>query len=208
MVITGTDPGGLPLTFAVTQTSGPAPNNPPGLVVTQNPPSGATATFTYTLPIGAPAATLNFSIVATNTANQASVADSTSVTVNPLADQTSITAVEYRTSKQRLIVNVTEIPDNPAIQIFLNPYRCEVNSPPCTQQANGTWMYNPDPAVGGVGNVFTYGIGGLYIIDVVGAPKPACNLGGNYATPCNNPSISVRSSLTGTATSVVTKIRQ
>jgi len=208
MVISGTDPGGLPLTFAVTQTSGPAPNNPPGLVVTQNPPSGATATFTVTLPVGAPAATLNFSIVATNSANQASAPEFTSVTVNPLADQLSITSVEYRTSKQRLIVNVTDATDNPAIQIFLNPYRCEVNGPPCTQQANGTWMYNPDPAAGGVGNVLTYGVGGLYLIDVVGVPRPACNLGGNYATPCNNVSISVRSSQGGTATSVVTKIRQ
>lgn len=208
MVISGTDPGGLPLTFAVTQTSGPAPNNPPGLVVTQNPPNGATATFTVTLPVGAPAATLNFSIVATNSANQASAPEFTSVTVNPLADQLSITSVEYRTSKQRLIVNVTDATDNPAIQIFLNPYRCEVNGPPCTQQANGTWMYNPDPAAGGVGNVLTYGVGGLYLIDVVGAPRPACNLGGNYATPCNNVSISVRSSQGGTASSVVTKIRQ
>lgn len=208
MVITGTDPGGLPLTFAVTQTSGPAPNNPPGLVVTQNPPSGATATFTVTLPVGAPTATLNFSIVATNTANQASAAEFTSVTVNPLADSLSITAAEYRTSKQRLIINVTDATDNPAISVFLNPYRCETNSPPCALQANGTWMYNPDPAAGGVGNVFVYAPGGLYTIDVTGAPRPACNLGGNYATPCTNASISVRSSQGGTATSVLTKIRQ
>jgi hypothetical protein len=208
MIITGSDPGGLPLTFAVTQTAGPAPNAP-GLVVTQNPPSGATATFTYTLPIGAPAATLNFSIVATNTANQASAAEFTSVTVNPLADSLSITAAEYRTGKQRLIINVTDATDNPTIQIFLNPYRCESNLAPCVlNPATGFWMYNPDPAAGGVGNLFTYAPGGLYTIDVTGAPRPACNLGGNYATPCGNPSISVRSSQGGTATSVLTKIRQ
>ena len=208
MVITGSDPGGLPLTFAVTQTAGPAPNAP-GLVVTQNPPSGATATFTYTLPIGAPAATLNFSIVATNTANQASAAEFTSVTVNPLADSLSITAAEYRTQKQRLIINVTDATDNPTIQVFLNPYRCESNLAPCVlNPATGFWMYNPDPAAGGLGNLFTYAPGGLYLIDVTGVPRPACNLGGNYATPCGNASISVRSSLGGTATSVLTKIRQ
>jgi hypothetical protein len=208
MIITGSDPGGLPLTFAVTQTAGPAPNAP-GLVVTQNPPSGATATFTYTLPIGAPAATLNFSIVATNTANQASAAEFTSVTVNPLADSLSITAAEYRTQKQRLIINVTDATDNPTIQIFLNPYRCESNLAPCVlNPATGFWMYNPDPAAGGLGNLFTYAPGGLYTIDVTGVPRPACNLGGNYATPCGNASISVRSSQGGTATSVLTKIRQ
>jgi len=69
-------------------------------------------------------------------------------------------------------------------------------------------MYDPDPANGGVGNLFTGGAVGLYIVDVVGAPKPACNLGGNYATPCGNVSISARSSKGGTATSVLTKIRQ
>ncbi|MGZ4865946.1 MAG: hypothetical protein ACXV7C_01900 [Candidatus Angelobacter sp.] len=207
MIITGTDPAGLPLTFAVTQTAGPAPN-PPGLVLTQNPPSGATLNFTYTLPIGAPAATLNFSIVATNTAGASSAAEFTSVTVNPLPDSLSITNAEYRTAKQRLIVNVTDATVNPAINVFLNPYRCEVNSPPCTPQANGTWMYNPDPAAGGVGNVFTFAPGGLYTIDVTGAPKPACNLGGTYATPCGVASINVRSSQGGTASSVLTKIRQ
>lgn len=207
MIITGNDPAGLPLTFAVTQTAGPAPD-PPGLVLTQNPPSGATLNFTYTLPIGAPAATLNFSIVATNTAGASSAPEFTSVTVNPLPDSLSITNAEYRTAKQRLIVNVTDATVNPAINVFLNPYRCEVNAPPCTPQANGTWMYNPDPAAGGVGNVFTFAPGGLYTIDVTGAPKPACNLGGTYATPCGVASISVRSSQGGTASSVLTKIRQ
>jgi hypothetical protein len=159
--------------------------------------------------VGAPAATLNFSIVATNSAGSSSAAEFTSVTVNPLPDVLSITSVEYRTGKQRLIINVTDATDNPAIQIFLNPYRCEVSAAPCAlNPVTGFWMYNPDPAAGGVGNIFTYGVGGLYLLDVVGAPRPACNLGGNYATPCNNVSISVRSSQGGTGSSVVTKIRQ
>jgi hypothetical protein len=205
--ITGTDPGGLPLTFTVTQTAGPAPN-PPGLVVTQLPPSGATANFTYTLPVGAPAATLTFSIVANNGLLN-SAPQITTVTVNPLADQLSITSVEYRIGKQRLILNVTDATVNPAINIFLNPYRCEVNAAPCVlNPATGFWMYNPDPAAGGVGNLMTFGAGGLYLLDVVGAPRPACNLGGAYATPCGNVSVSVVSSQGGTASSVVTRIRQ
>lgn len=208
MNITGADPAGLPLTFTVTQTAGPAPN-PPGLVVTQNPPSGATANFTYTLPIGAPAATLNFSIVATNTAGVSSAPEFTSVTVNPLPDSLSITSVEYRTSKQRLIINVTDATVNPLINIFLQPYRCETNVAPCVlNPATGFWMYNPDPAAGGLGNLFTFAPGGLYLLDVTGVPRPACNLGGAYATPCTNPSISVISSQGGTATSVITRIRQ
>jgi len=206
MNITGTDPGGLPLTFTVTQTGGPAPN-PPGLVVTQNPPSGATATFTYTLPVGAPAATLTFSIVASNGLLN-SAPQTTSVTVNPLPDALSITSVEYRIGKQRLIINVTDATVNPAIQIFLNPYRCEIASAPCVQTSPGVWTYNPDPAAGGAGNLFTFGAGGLYLLDVVGAPRPACNLGGAYATPCGNVSVNVRSSQGGTASSVVTRIRQ
>jgi hypothetical protein len=205
--ITGSDPGGLPLTFTVTQTSGPAPNAP-GLVVTQLPPSGATATFTYTLPVGAPAATLTFSIVANNGLLN-SAAQTTTVTVNPLPDALSITAAEYRTSKQRLIINVTDATDNPAIQVFLNPYRCETALAPCAlNPATGFWMYNPDPAAGGLGNLFVYAPGGLYTLDVTGVPRPACNLGGNYATPCTNASISVRSSQGGTASSVLTRIRQ
>jgi hypothetical protein len=205
--ITGSDPGGLPLTFTVTQTSGPAPN-PPGLVVTQLPPSGATATFTYTLPVGAPAATLTFSIVANNGLLN-SPAQTTSVTVNPLPDQLSITAAEYRTAKQRLIVSVTDATVNPAINIFLQPYRCETNLAPCVlNPATGFWMYNPDPAAGGLGNLFVFAPGGLYTLDVTGVPRPACNFGGAYATPCGIASISVQSTQGGTATSVLTRIRQ
>jgi hypothetical protein len=140
--------------------------------------------------------------------NSAGVTSAPVTTTVTLTDVFNITAAEYRIAKQRLIVNVTELTLDPTILIFLNPYRCEVNAAPCVQTAPGVWMYDPDPANGGVGNLFTGGAGGLYIVDVVGAPKPACNLGGNYATPCANVSISARSSKGGTATSVLTRIRQ
>jgi hypothetical protein len=119
----------------------------------------------------------------------------------------SITAAEYRSNKQRLIVNVTDNTIDPTIQIFLQPYRCESAAAPCVQTAPGVWMYDPDPAHGGVGNLFTGGAGGLYIIDVVGVPAPACNLNANYKTPCSVVSISAVSSKGGTASSVITRIR-
>jgi hypothetical protein len=148
---------------------------------------------------------VTLSFTAINAAGVASAPVTTTVT---LTDVFNITAAEYRIGKQRLIVNVTDLTVDPTIQIFLQPYRCEVNAAPCVQNAQGVWMYNPDPAAGGVGNLFTGGAGGLYIIDVVGAPKPACNLNANYATPCSNVSISAVSSKGGAASSALTRIRQ
>jgi len=64
---------------------------------------------------------------------------------------------------------------------------------------NGT-TYNPDPAAGGVGNVFTNNGGGLYILDMVGAPEPAVP----PAVP-----IVVKSSLGGSSVPTgITKLRQ
>jgi len=124
-----------------------------------------------------------------------------------VTDVFSITAAEYRANKQRLIVNVTDNTIDPTIQIFLQPFRCEAAAAPCVQTAPGVWTYDPDPAHGGVGNLFTGGAGGLYVLDVVGVPAPACKLGGTYATPCNVVSIGARSSKGGVASSVLTRIR-
>jgi hypothetical protein len=213
MLVSATDPNVpalTPLTFNVTQApagtllfpsagcTGVVQGN---LCVTQITATSARVTF------NAPAtpATVTLTFTATNTAGVASAPATTTVTVTDLF---SITAAEYRIGKQRLIVNVTDQTIDPTIQIFLNPYQCETDAAPCAPNAQGIWMYNPDPAAGGVGNLFTGGAGGLYIIDVVGAPKPACNRNGNYATPCNIVSISTRSSKGGTASSVLTRIRQ
>jgi hypothetical protein len=213
LLVTASDvnvPALTPLTITVTQTPAGTLLFPSGgcagvvqgnLCVTQASATSVRVTF------NAPAtpATVTLSFTAINTAGVASSPVSTTVTVT---DVFSITAAEYRTSKQRLIVNVTDQTIDPTIQIFLNPYQCEVDAAPCVQNAQGIWMYNPDPAAGGVGNLFTGGAGGLYIIDVVGAPKPACNRNANYATPCSLASISARSSKGGTATSALTRIRQ
>jgi hypothetical protein len=212
MLVTGSDPTGLtPLTFTVTQSPAGTllfPTNGCAGGVTQGnlcvTPTGPTqAAISFNAPATPGVVTLT--IRAINTAGVLSTPVNTTVT---LTDVFNITAAEYRIGKQRLIVNVTELTLDPTIVILLNPYRCEANAAPCVQTAPGVWMYDPDPANGGVGNLFTGGAGGLYIIDVVGAPKPACNLGGAYAIPCGNVSISARSSKGGTATSVITKIRQ
>jgi hypothetical protein len=197
MNITGTDPGGLPLTFTVTQTSGPA-ISPSPLAVTQNPPSGATATFLETLALGQTSVTFNFSIVATNTAGVSSAPDLTSVTVNPQPDGVAITSAEYRTGLQRLIINATSTVISPNVNLTLQPYAIE-----------GGGTYNPDPAAGGVGNHFTNNGGGLYLITLVGAPRPACRNALPYATPCTARPIIVFSSLGGTSgPNALTRIRQ
>jgi hypothetical protein len=214
ILITGSDPNvpaRTPLLFTVTQTPAGTLQFPSAgcalgvvqgnLCVTPSGPTSATVSF------NAPAtpASVTLTITAINSGGVASLPINTLVNVT---DVFSITAAEYRTNKQRLIVNVADNTIDPTIQIFLQPYRCETAAAPCVlNPATGFWMYDPDPANGGVGNVFTGGAGGLYLIDVVGAPAPACKLGGTYSTPCNVVSISARSSKGGVASSVLTRIR-
>lgn len=213
ILITGVDPNApaqTPLLFTVTQTPAgtlqfPSAGcalgtNQGNLCVTPSGPNSATVSF------NAPATpvTVTLTIRAINAGGVFSAPITTTVTVT---DIFSITAAEYRANKQRLIVNVTDNTIDPTIQIFLQPYRCETAAAPCVQTAPGVWTYDPDPAHGGVGNLFTGGAGGLYIIDVVGVPAPACNLNANYKTPCSVVSISALSSKGGTASSVLTRIR-
>jgi hypothetical protein len=209
ILVTATDPNVpalTPLTFTVTQAPAgtllfPGGGCPAGVVqgnlcVTPTGPTSARVTFNA--PATPSTVTLTFNAI--NAAGVTSAPVSSTVTVT---DNFSITAAEYRIGKQRLIVNVTDLTIDPTIQMILQPYQCETNAAPCAQNAQGVWMYNP----GGVGNLFTGGAGGLYVIDVVGAPKPACNLNANYATPCATVSISVQSSKGGTASSALTRIR-
>ncbi|HEU5414582.1 MAG TPA: hypothetical protein VFW31_12525 [Candidatus Angelobacter sp.] len=213
ILITGSDPNvpaQTPLLFTVTQTPAGTLQFPSGgcalgvvqgnLCVTPSGPTSATVSF------NAPATpvSVTLTITAINAGGVVSAPITTTITVT---DVFSITAAEYRTNKQRLIVNVTDNTIDPTIQIFLLPYRCENAAAPCVQTAPGVWTYDPDPAHGGIGNLFTGGAGGLYLIDVVGAPAPACNLNANYKTPCSVVSISAQSSKGGTASSVLTRIR-
>jgi hypothetical protein len=213
ILITGSDPNvpaQTPLLFTVTQAPAGTllfPSAGCALGVVQGnlcvTPSGPTsATVSFNAPATPASAVLTITVI-----NSAGVASTPITTTVNVTDVFSITAAEYRSNKKRLIVNVTDNTIDPTIQIFLQPYRCEVAAAPCVQTAPGVWTYDPDPAHGGVGNVFTGGAGGLYVIDVVGVPAPACNLNANYSTPCSVVAVSALSSKGGTAASVITRIR-
>jgi hypothetical protein len=231
--IAAVDPDGQtvpPLQFTVTQTNTPLPNTQP-LVLTQPVscavafPAGlpalpfpqgytcAQATFILTLTAGQTAQTLTFDVVATDVGNvppTPSATVSVAVTVNPLPDNIVISSVEYRTSKQRLIVNAADTTTiSPLVDMFLMPYVCENGTDiRCVSNGAGQFVYNPDPAAGGLGNKFTNNGGGLYILDISGGPEPICNGSGTYATPCSQTPIRVQSSTGGiSGPSAVTRIR-
>lgn len=163
-VASATDPGGLAVTFAVAQAGAPAlVNLTVGAVTcTVAVPSTCTAPVTFAapvLPLGqTTTATVNLTITATNAGGTSSAPEFTSVTVKPLPDSVLITATEYRTSKQRLVVNASSSVVSPNVVLTLRPYLT----------ATGTTF---DPSQ--LGNTFTNNGGGLYILTLVGAPEPA-----------------------------------
>jgi hypothetical protein len=182
--VSGTDPGGLKLTFTATQAGAPALAN---LRVT------STGNFTANIQFTAPVLPLNqtvpsvvtLGITAKNAAGVVSAPVFTTVTIKPLPDAIAIASAEYRIGKQRLIITATT--NNPNATLTLQPYLT----------TTGT-IYNPDPAVGGGGNVFT-NLAGVLTLDIVGAPEPA--------VPPAKP-LTVTSNLGGTSpTSGLTKIR-
>ena len=173
-------PAGLALTFVWSQTGTPVVLNP-------NPFPGATVSFTLTLPLGTTTSTvLQFSVVATNSAGVSSAPEFTTVTVNPAPDSITITSAEYRIGKQRLILNATDSVISASVVLKLQPY----------VTATGT-IFDPCATLG---CTFTNNGGGLYLLDIVGAPEPAVP----PATP-----LTVKSSLGGTSpASGLTRIRQ
>jgi hypothetical protein len=189
---TGTDPGGLPLTFRWTQTSG-APT-----VLNPNPFTGATVSFTVTLPVGTTTNTvLTFSVIATNSAGQSSTPRSVSVTITPPGDVVTIAAgtTEYRIGKQRLIINANSNIVSPNIVLTLQPYI-----------TNGGTLFDP----ASLGATFTNNGAGAYTIQIVGAPAPICNsINGPLVTPCSQRPLTVKSSLGGvSAPAGLDRIRQ
>jgi hypothetical protein len=141
---------------------------------------------------------VQLTITARNTAPLTSAPEFTSVTVNPLPDVVAITSAEYRTGKQRLIINATSSVVSPNVALKLQPYLT----------TTGT-IYNPDPAAGGLGNVFTNTGGGLYLLDISGAPRPACGNAAGYQTPCPSTPLDVKSNLNGdSGPFALTRIRQ
>jgi hypothetical protein len=164
----------LPLpTWTWTQTSGPAN---PALTRT---PSAATATATSSLSFTPTVAgTYTFSVTATN-ANGTSSASTVSVTATPTVPTNVTLNNEYRTGKQRLIITATST-DLTVASMKLQPYQTE----------SGTTF---DPTSLGSNLTVSLVAPGSFTITLVGAPPPACNLGGAYATPCSKTPITVKS---------------
>ncbi|MBZ5522802.1 MAG: hypothetical protein LAP21_11240 [Acidobacteriia bacterium] len=201
--ISGSDPNVpalVPLTFTVTQAGAPALI---GLTVTSgpNPPgTGATVTFTApTLPLGqVTSVVITLTLTTTNSAGVASAPVTTTVTVNPLPDVIGIQSAEYRTGLRRLIINATSSVVSANVVLKLQPYVTTTGA-----------TYNPDPAAGGVGNVFTNNLNGTYTLTINGVPAPACGNPAGYATPCPTQPIDVKSNLNGDSGFVaLTRIRQ
>jgi hypothetical protein len=198
--ISGADPNVpalTPLTFTVTQAPAGTLLN---FTVTQNPPLGATVSFTApTLPIGQVVPTVvTLTITDRNTAPLTSAPVTVTVTVNPLPDVVTIQAAQYRTGKQRLTINATSSVVSPNVVLKLQPYVTITGA-----------VYNPDPAAGGIGNVFTNNLNGTYLLDITGAPEPACGNPAGNTTPCPTASMDVRSNLNGdSGPFALTNIRQ
>src|SRR4051812_45063054 len=183
-------------TWAWSQASGPA------TLTTAQTPAAATASgssqlkFTPTV-----AGTYVFSVTATN-ANGISSPTSVTVTVTAsVPTNITLTPVEYRIGKQRLIVTATST-DTTVSSMTLLPYLTE----------KGTTF---DPASLGAANLTVSLVApGSFTVTAVGAPAPACNLGGTYATPCAQTPITVKAlnatgAVIGTsAPSRLDKIRQ
>lgn len=188
LTVTGSDgnnPPLVPLVYTATQTPAgtlqvftvtPGPN-PPG--------TGATITFLApTLPLTQLTPTIvTVTITATNNAGIASAPTTTTVTVNPIPDAIIPTSAEFRANQKRLIINVNDA--NPNVTLKLQPYVTTTGA-----------VYNPDPAAGGVGNVFTNAGAGVYTLTISGAPAPACNPApGAFATPCSLTPLDVKSNI-------------
>jgi hypothetical protein len=199
--ITGSDPNVpalTPLTFNATQV--PAGTLNP-FTVNQLPPTGATINFTAPiLPANQLVPTLvTVCVTATNTANVSSAPQCTTVTVNPVPDVITPASAEYRTGLKRLIITVNDA--NPFVTLKLQPYLT----------STGT-TYNPDPAAGGVGNVFTNNNNGTYSLTLNGVPGPACGNAAGYQTPCPTAPLDVKSNIQNvpgdTGFFALTRIRQ
>lgn len=190
---TGVDPGGFGVSVAWTQTNAGTPGVP--VVVNPNPmvcgPAAGTVTcplsFTVSLPFDSPSQTINLYAQATNSLGQRSGRALTSVTVKQFPDTVTITSAEYRTLKQRLIVNATTSVVSPNVVLTLEPY---------VAIDGATWNLCPP----GIGCTMTNLGAGNYVFDAVGVIEPA--------TPPAKP-LMVQSSLGGlSAPSVLTRIRQ
>jgi hypothetical protein len=195
-VATGSDPNVpalTPLTFNVVQTSGPAL-----IGITVTPLTATSATVSFTAPAVGVVTPATLSLTATNTAPLTSAAVTVNITINPppVGDTVLITSAEYRTGKQRLIINATSNAPGP-VTLKLQPYLTTTGV-----------VYNPAPSAGGLGDTFVL-TAGVYILDITGAPAPACGNPAAYLPPCPSKPLDVLSSGGGDSLPfALTKIRQ
>lgn len=190
MAVTGSDPNAppaLPLFFTATQAGAPALN---GFTVTQGPnPPGTGATITFTapvLPLGqVTTSVVNLTITARNSANVVSAPEFTSVTITPLPDLITVASAIYRVNNKRLILTLNSSVISPNVNLLLQSYVTTTGS-----------VYNPDPAAGGAGNLFT-NAAGVYTLTLNGVPEPACGNPAGNTTPCPTKPLDVRSNLNG-----------
>jgi hypothetical protein len=160
-----------------------------------SPSSSSQLKFTPTV-----AGTYTYSVTATN-ANGTSPAQTVNVVVTAAVPINVTLSNEYRTAKQRLIITATST-DLTVASMTLQPYLTET----------GTMF---DPATLGAANLTVSLVApGSFTVTAVGAPAPACNLGGVYATPCSQAPLTVKSlnaagAVIGTSPpSALTTIRQ
>ncbi|HET9754567.1 MAG TPA: hypothetical protein VFP52_16465, partial [Myxococcales bacterium] len=192
LTATGIEPNGLPVSVSWTQTNAGTPGVP--TVLNPNPavcgPANGTitcaVTFSVTLAFDSPAVTINLAAQATNSVGQKSNRALAAVTFNPIPDTVVITSAEYRTLKQRLIINATSSVVSPNVVLTLQPYLGEDGN---------VWDLCPP----GIGCTFTNLGAGNYVFDVLGVVEPK--------VPPAKP-LTVKSSLGGlSAPSGLTRIR-
>jgi hypothetical protein len=160
-------------TWAWTQTAGPA--NP---VLTQTPAAATPAASSTLKFLPTVAGTYTFSVTATN-ANGTSPATTVNVVVAPSVPTNITLNNVYRTAKQRLVITATST-DTTVATMKLMPYLTEA----------GTTF---DPATLGAANLTVSLVApGSFTVTAVGAPAPACKLGGTYATPCSQTPLTVK----------------
>jgi hypothetical protein len=131
-------------------------------VLNPNPTTNPTISFTYSLPPNqVKSTTIQLEARAINSLGIISGPDFTSVTYSPLPDVVTGTTALYRVNNRRLVITASSSVNSAQVDLMLQPYLA----------IDGT-TYNPDPAAGGVGNVFTNLGGGLYSLTLNGVPEP------------------------------------
>jgi hypothetical protein len=176
---------GTPVTLTATSSASPTPTwtwaqTAGPVATTTQTPTAATATGTSSLSFNPTVAgTYTFSVTATNNQGTSSPVSVSVIATTATATNVTLTNTEYRTSKQRLIITATST-DATVASMVLQPYQTETGT-----------TFNPSSL--GANLTVSLVAPGTFTLTLVGAPAPACNLGGVYATPCTQKPLTVKS---------------